>query len=825
MALLEVVEVALKTGLIHLLPKFHGLAGEDPHKHLKEFHIVCSTMKPPDVQEDHIFLKAFPHSLEGVAKDWLYYLAPRSITSWDDLKRVFLEKIFPASRTTAIRKDISGIRQLSGESLYEYWERFKKLCASCPHHQISEQLLLQYFYEGLSNMERSMIDAASGGALGDMTPVEARNLIEKMASNSQQFSARNDAIVIRGVHEVATNPSASSETKKLEGKLDALVNLVTQLALNQKSVPVARLCGLCSSADHHTDLCPSMQQPGAIEQPEAYAANIYNRPPQPQQQNQPQQNNYDLSSNRYNPGWRNHPNLQSLTNQMGQLATQLNQQQSQNSDKLPSQAVQNPKNVSAISLRSGKQCQGPQPVAPSSSANKPAKLHSIPEKGESSSTGNSDLQKQHIPPLPFPPRAVSNKKMEEAEKEILETFRKVEVNIPLLDAIKQIPRYAKFLKELCTNKRKLKGSERISMGRNVSALIGKSVPQIPEKCKDPGTFSIPCIIGNSKFDNAMLDLGASVSVMPLSIFNSLSLGPLQSTDVVIHLANRSVAYPVGFIEDVLVRVGELIFPVDFYILNMEDGFSQGSVPIILGRPFMKTARTKIDVYAGTLSMEFGDITVHFNILDAMKYPSEDLSVFCAEIIDHVVNYGAHFSNVSVGVYGPVQLVALKNNTEVVKDITNNTLNYKVGLHGEIVKLYNPENNKGWNTNGLPTYRVFVWYHLPCSFIREDNQNTLVLFEEFEGHPNEVKFVTVTVDKICANSYEGNMLELSCYEEQVISKIKFASFAVPEDECGSPNALSIQSKVSQRMLEPTRCRVPQDQNNLALEIVCESIAKK
>ena len=86
------------------------------------------------------------------------------------------------------------------------------------------------------------------------------------------------------------------------------------------------------------------------------------------------------------------------------------------------------------------------------------------------------------------------------------------------------------------------------------------------------------------------------------------------------------------------------------------------------------------------------------------------------------------------------------------------------------------------------------YHLPCSFIREDNQNTLVLFEEFEGHPNEVKFVTVTVDKICANSYEGNMLELSCYEEQVISKIKFASFAVPEDECGSPNALSIQSKV-------------------------------
>ena len=195
-----------------------------------------------------------------------------------------MEKFFPASRTTAVRKDISGIRQLSGESLYEYWERFKKLCASYPHHQIFEQLLFQYFYEGLSNLERSIIDAASHGPLGDMTPVEARNLIEKMTSNSQQCSARNDAIVLRRVYEVATDSSSSTENKKLEGKLDALVNLVTQLAINQKSaselVTVARVCGLCSSADHHTDLCPSLQLSGVNEQPKAYATNIYNRPPQ-----------------------------------------------------------------------------------------------------------------------------------------------------------------------------------------------------------------------------------------------------------------------------------------------------------------------------------------------------------------------------------------------------------------------------------------------------------------------------------------------------------------------------------------------------------------
>jgi len=109
--------------------------------------------------------------------------------------------------------------------------------------------------------------------------------------------------------------------------------------------------------------------------------------------------------------------------------------------------------------------------------------------GRSSSSApyaSGDLQLRPIP-LPFPPRIISTIKMEEVDKEILETFRKVEVNIPLLDVIKQIPKYAKFLKELCTHKRKMKDHERISMGRNVSTLIGKFVPHILEKCKDPGT--------------------------------------------------------------------------------------------------------------------------------------------------------------------------------------------------------------------------------------------------------------------------------------------------------------------------------------------------
>ncbi|KAL5148653.1 hypothetical protein HKD37_13G035655 [Glycine soja] len=259
------------------------------------------------------------------------------------------------------------------------------------------------------------------------------------------------------------NSSSSVENKKLEGKLDALVNLVTQLAMNQKfaSAPVARVCGLCSSPCHHIDLCPSLQQSGVNEQPEAY---------QQQQQQQRQQATEALPQPSLEELMRKmtiqnmqfqqetRASIQSLTNQMGQMATQLNQAQSQNSDKLPSQTVQNLKNMSAITLRSGKQIEVPPPVA--APTPEPVKFHFTPKKEDEiiaqkrklpdqganknfhaggPSSSNSDLQQPPIP-LPFPPRAIPNKKMEEVEKEILETFRKVEVNIPLLDAIKQIPR-------------------------------------------------------------------------------------------------------------------------------------------------------------------------------------------------------------------------------------------------------------------------------------------------------------------------------------------------------------------------------------------------
>ena len=112
----------LKSGLLHLLPTFHGIEGEDPYKHLKELHVVCTSMKPTGVIEHQIKLRAFPFSLKDSTRDWLYCLPSRSIKTWNEMKRLFLEKYFPASRAANIRKEICGVRQHNEESLYEYWE-------------------------------------------------------------------------------------------------------------------------------------------------------------------------------------------------------------------------------------------------------------------------------------------------------------------------------------------------------------------------------------------------------------------------------------------------------------------------------------------------------------------------------------------------------------------------------------------------------------------------------------------------------------------------------------------------------------------------------
>jgi len=135
--------------------------------------------------------------------------------------------------------------------------------------------------------------------------------------------------------------------------------------------------------------------------------------------------------------------------------------------------------------------------------------------------------------------------------------------------------------------------------------------KLPKKCKDPGMLTITCVIGKHRVERGMLDLGASINVMPLSIYKVLNLGLLKERSVIIQLADRSNSYREG-VEDILIRINKLIFSLDFYIIDMDDEFASNStyiyiyiyIYILLGRPFMKTTRTMIDVHKGILSYEF-----------------------------------------------------------------------------------------------------------------------------------------------------------------------------------------------------------------------------
>ena len=130
-----------------------------------------------------------------------------------------------------------------------------------------------------------------------------------------------------------------------------------------------------------------------------------------------------------------------------------------------------------------------------------------------------------------------------------------------------MPSHVKFLKDILSKKRSLLNFETVNLTEECSAILQRKLPQ---KLKDPSSFTIPCTIRNSIFERALRDLGASINLMPLSIFKRLGLGEARPITVTLQLANRSLKHPRGEVEDVLVKVDKFIIPADFIVLDMEE---------------------------------------------------------------------------------------------------------------------------------------------------------------------------------------------------------------------------------------------------------------
>ncbi|XP_072060258.1 uncharacterized protein [Arachis hypogaea] len=209
-------------------------------------------------------------------------------------------------------------------------------------------------------------------------------------------------------------------------------------------------------------------------------------------------------------------------------------------------------------------------------------------------------------PISFPHLARRTKKQVELDPNMVDIFKKVEEKIHDL--------------------------ETISLGSSISTLMGA----IPEKCGEPGPCLVTCTIGGIQFVDCMCDLGACVSIMPLSVYDALKLPPLKRSAAHFVLADKSIISVVGIAEDVLLNIKGLTFPIDFYILEMSPNDSRRPSSILLGRSFLKISRFKLDAFLGTYSFGIDERVVSFNLDEAMKHPPEDHSLFRCDMIDDIV---------------------------------------------------------------------------------------------------------------------------------------------------------------------------------------------
>ncbi|GKD65684.1 reverse transcriptase domain-containing protein [Tanacetum coccineum] len=344
------------------------------------------------------------------------------------------------------------------------------------------------------------------------------------------------------------------------------------------------------------------------------------------------------------------------------------QNQASTSGTLPSNTIPNPKGeMKAITTRSGVAYEGPSiPTNPSPKKVVERETEETTDKEQSNFQGST----AHSPPpvnlipipepdvpktlpkpnIPYPSRLDNQKLREKAsyqKEKIFQMFQDLRFDISFADALFFMPRFAPTIRNLLMNKEKLLELAKIPLNENCSAMLLK---KLPEKLGDPGKFLIPCNFLGMDVCHALADLGASINLMPLSIWKKLSLPELTPTRMTLELADRSITHPKGLAEDVYVKVGKFHFPTDFVVVDFE---ADPRVPLILRRSFLRTGRALIDVYGEEITLQVDNEAVIFNLDQTTRYSSiNDKSVNRINIIDEVCEEYAPkllgFSNKSSG---------------------------------------------------------------------------------------------------------------------------------------------------------------------------------
>nr|GEU96788.1 hypothetical protein [Tanacetum cinerariifolium] len=349
---------------------------------------------------------------------------------------------------------------------------------------------------------------------------------------------------------------------------------------------------------------------------------------------------------------------QNLQNQMATLTEMMSKLVSANtalssgSGTLPGNTVTNPKEeLKGITTRSGVAYQGPKTPSPSKQRTKvtkdqvqnPSSQNTTPVQPSVIQSESQALVSEPVvalvialmpnlkPSIPYPSRRDNEKRRDQANeqmKKFYEIFKDMSFEISFTDALILMPKFTSTLKALIRNKEKLSEMARTTMNEHCSVVI---LNKLPRKLGDPGKFLIPCEFSEMDECLGLADLGASINLMPLSVWEGISLLKLTPICMTLELDDRSVSKPIGIAKDVLFKVGVFHFPADFVIVDFEP---DPRVPLILMRCFLKTSRALIDVHKGELTLRIRNKAITYNLDQTVRY-SANYNQMTANKIDVV----------------------------------------------------------------------------------------------------------------------------------------------------------------------------------------------
>ncbi|XP_058766201.1 uncharacterized protein LOC131639754 [Vicia villosa] len=212
----------------------------------------------------------------------------------------------------------------------------------------------------------------------------------------------------------------------------------------------------------------------------------------------------------------------------------------------------------------------------------------------------------------------------------MDIFKQLQINITFSEAIDHMPKYAKFMKDILTKKKRYTEEETIMVDARCSAIIQRT---LPKKEGDTGRVTLPVTIGDMYISKGLIDLGSSINLIPLSIVKRLGNVEMRFTRMTLQLADKSTPSPYGVALDLLVKVDRFFFPLDFVVIDMEEDVD---APLKLGRPFMKTARMMIDVDDGLMKMRIQDEDICFNLFEAMKHSNDKGHRFRLDVTEEAI---------------------------------------------------------------------------------------------------------------------------------------------------------------------------------------------